>query len=229
VEREEVIICALDRRLRKRGGLFMGCDIHFYVERKVNGVWEAVPDEHGPIHPYYSENNQNEALNINCWTVARNYSLFGILAGIRSNIEPINDPKGMPGDVSPFVKEEHLKWGNSAHTPSFFTLQELLNVKDEDYSIYLEVDPVNYKRFLNGEKEDLIGYYSRDMELISNEEMNRLIKLSPFFGADRYVTEIKFSQKYSSIGGHFWNRIIPAMQKLDSDPSNVRMVFWFDN
>jgi hypothetical protein len=210
----------------------MGCDIHVYVERKMNGVWEAVPDEYGPIHPYYSETNQNDTFNVNCWTVARNYSLFGILAGVRSNIEPISSPKGIPEDVSSFVEKEYSNWrlrGDSAHTPSFFTLQELLNVKDESYYTYLGVDPVNYKKFLNGE-EDIVGSYSlSSQQLISNEEMDRLIKLSPFLGSDRYFTEINYSQKYSSVGGHFWNNIIPSMQKLDRDPSNVRIVFWFDN
>lgn len=83
----------------------MGCDIHSYAERKRRGKWELIPD----LHPFQ-------------W---RNYTTFGFLAGVRSWIDPIDDPRGLPKDVSDEVREAYMK-GRLIHTPSFLTIKELL-------------------------------------------------------------------------------------------------------
>jgi hypothetical protein len=91
----------------------MGCDIHVYAERKINGkYWSAgVPECLG----YMS------------------YRLFGFLAGVRnySAVEPISLPRGIPEDASPLVKGEHEGWSCDAHNASWLSIEELAEF---DYS-----------------------------------------------------------------------------------------------
>lgn len=84
----------------------MGCDIHCYAERK----------------------SEQRYLEIECnsfdW---RDYSLFAFLAGVRnySGVDPISEPRGLPGDLSDEVAEE---WddGFNYHSASWLSLEELL-------------------------------------------------------------------------------------------------------
>ena len=65
----------------------------------------------------------------------RNYYLFSILADVRnvSGVEPINYPKGIPDDASTGYLYKCEQWDSDAHSHSYFTLDELLNV---DWSQY---------------------------------------------------------------------------------------------
>jgi hypothetical protein len=84
----------------------MGCDIHTHVERqRADGTWEQVPG----------------------WSPfdVRDYGLFGFLADVRNSsaVVPIAEPRGIPEDASP---EVWAAWGEWAHTPSWLTVQELV-------------------------------------------------------------------------------------------------------
>ena len=63
----------------------------------------------------------------------RNYELFAILADVRNSdyVNYITDPKGLPHDVTEYVKREYQAWGNDAHSCSYFTLSELIDYYDE--------------------------------------------------------------------------------------------------
>ena len=90
-------------------------------------------DENLP--PRYSKVNWEDALNENklpnLYTCTpydgRNYELFGILAGVRSNgFDPIDYPRDLPDDVSEEIRDEHMDWGSDAHSASYYYLSELL-------------------------------------------------------------------------------------------------------
>ena len=89
----------------------MGCDIHLYVERKVEGAWKSVhdfaPDKYGEGVADVSYEDR--------WYSDRNYDLFAILADVRNGhgfagvatgegFTPIADPKGIPADCDPQIK-----------------------------------------------------------------------------------------------------------------------------
>ena len=59
--------------------------------------------------------------------------------------------------------------------------------------------------------------------------MDKIINLVPFWEKSSYYTQVLLSYPYKDTSPHLFNKIIPALEKLDSNPSNVRMVFWFDN
>lgn len=107
----------------------MGCDIHFYVERRTKDGWEYVEPPkgfdvehekwlgyakaHGYAHgppSFYSD---------------RNYRLFGILAGVRDpTVDPIAPPREVPDDMSITVRKAHDPRYHHSH--SWLTLAEIL-------------------------------------------------------------------------------------------------------
>jgi hypothetical protein len=86
----------------------MGCDIHAHVEIHYNGNWEhyAMP-------------------SIDRW-----YDLFGIMAGVRGDLEPIVEPKGLPEDMSTVTRLDWERWEPDAHTPSWFNENEIDQLSD---------------------------------------------------------------------------------------------------
>ena len=112
----------------------MGCDIHLAVEVRTDGRWQRVLPPPEARDPWYVE----EAALGKTWAIAlvdktwysdRNYELFSILAGVRGNQEPIDEPRGLPGDMSPEVAAlqgympDDISLGDHSH--SWLTLAEL--------------------------------------------------------------------------------------------------------
>jgi len=102
----------------------MGCDIHIYVEQKIDNSWTIVPENKGPISLYYREGE-------NSWDIGRNYILFSLLAGVRNyyDLPLIKDPAGLPKDISKKVHNIFKEGESDYHTPSWFSLEELLVIK----------------------------------------------------------------------------------------------------
>lgn len=84
----------------------MGCDVHVYVEVKINGQWCSY------AHP----------------NVDRDYELFGVLAGVRRDGPPIVEPRGVPDDLGEVARMKYESWGYDAHTPSWFGPDEMLKL-----------------------------------------------------------------------------------------------------
>ena len=102
----------------------MGCDIHSYVEvQNKDGIWRAMTEvdfrpfvSYSPgmpvIHPFYS----------------RDYRLFSHLAGVRGSLqEALSAPRGIPQDVSAFVRARSDEYGVDGHSHSWLGLDELLS------------------------------------------------------------------------------------------------------
>jgi hypothetical protein len=88
----------------------MGCDIHTFIEYKRPGTNEW-------IHYNVDEGRMGD----------RNHSRFGVLAGIQVyDIDPIDEPRGMPNDTANFIMDKYNIWSHIAHSASYFTLAELL-------------------------------------------------------------------------------------------------------
>lgn len=57
----------------------MGCDIHFYVEKRINGIWQTADKWSADLdddRPYVDYDDR--------FYRDRNYDLFGILADVRN-------------------------------------------------------------------------------------------------------------------------------------------------
>jgi len=90
----------------------MGCDIHIYIEVKTVNGWEL-----------YSHPN-----------VSRDYGLFTKMAGVRNYFEgeitPISEPRGLPEDASFLVKKSFENWDIDAHSASYLTSEEIIELED---------------------------------------------------------------------------------------------------
>lgn len=119
----------------------MGCDIHCYAEtRDKNGKWKA------DLADTFS-NGQDDGYDdsdLNSSYDDRNYSLFGLLAGVRRNCEWAFQPKGAPPDASEEVAAVIARWNGDAHTQSWLTLRELRKKQME-----LLLAPDQYAQQLN--------------------------------------------------------------------------------
>ena len=93
----------------------MGCDIHCYREKFVDGKW-VTNDE---WKDEYSEGYLSVPFETSF--TERNYELFGLLSkGVRCDTDHALEPRGVPFDVSPEVKAECERWdGDGSFVPVF--------------------------------------------------------------------------------------------------------------
>lgn len=157
----------------------MGCDIHIRLEM-INKKGEYKPldyyevredwvdeEDNIPTHPFYVKDIYD----------GRDYELFGLLAGVRSNYpEPIAEPRGIPNSANHFIKEEYefdKKW---IHTPTWLTLGELRKcwyehkddeILDEDgwHNVYIRLLDGIIKPFERRVAEYKYLFYESDAQL----------------------------------------------------------------
>lgn len=126
----------------------MGCDIHFFVEKRVEGKW--VSADKWEIDKDDDEPRQPRVPWEQSFYHSRNYNLFAILADVRNGrgfagvktgegFNPISPPRGLPDDVSPEVGKEAVRWAGDGHSHSFLTVEELLDY-DWTQTTHLEGD-----------------------------------------------------------------------------------------
>jgi hypothetical protein len=137
----------------------MGCDIHSMVEvrekryqgswvgedGKIAGLWRpgserwvALDSEDGQLFPntYYNPESNYEPFTRKGRMAPfddRNYDLFALLAGVRSDgrhLEPLSEPRGVPSDASYTWLAEVDGWSVDMHSHSWFTLAELVAFRD---------------------------------------------------------------------------------------------------
>lgn len=140
----------------------MGCDIHFFTERKTSsnnyqGPKDLSEDrntkieeiiEGRPVEERWVSADEREFQD-GYWAVpysqefynGRNYYLFSILADVRNDgsVEPIDYPRGITEDCSSGYAYMTKQWYGDGHSHSYFTLKELLEVDWDSYQKeYLE-------------------------------------------------------------------------------------------
>lgn len=134
----------------------MGCDIHFFVEKwtssndydgprdlsedreqKLSEVLEGFPTKYRWVSAdkWVCDDGDWEVSYNSSYYNGRNYYLFSILADVRNggSVEPIDGDRGIPDDASSGYLYKCNQWNGDAHSHSYFTLEELLNV---DWSQY---------------------------------------------------------------------------------------------
>ena len=100
----------------------MGCDIHLHCEYKDDDGW------HNCDNHVWNDKTKSYEFEDLYW--GRNYDLFGILAGVRSNqFTTIDTPRGLPDNISAKTKEFADGWRDCAHSYSYLTMRDLLRWK----------------------------------------------------------------------------------------------------
>ena len=229
----------------------MGCDIHFFIERRNSNTepwypiktqslvnvyadrdeWSPMPQPLALLNSFGSDIDYRD----------RNYDLFGILANVRNGIGfagaktsegfvPISPPKGIPYDATEAYKASVKQWNGDGHSHSFLTVQELLDydwnqtTKKEGY-----VTQQGWDHHRSG--MEIHSYWTEritGLTIISNKAMDRKKEELPELISKEYVTYLKWEVSYKRSAGFFTERTIPALQQL-GDPENVRTLFFFDN
>lgn len=93
----------------------MGCDIHVWLERKIDDEWCMI-----------SEASSGCGGKFDSFGRERDYAFFAQLAGVRGDGPP---PKGLPDDVSKVVQYHSDRWGYDGHSHSWNTLKEWMEIK----------------------------------------------------------------------------------------------------
>lgn len=102
----------------------MGCDIHTYKEKRIDGqwvsgeTWEVSEDQYSGDSIRYDRTGDTPYRG-------RNYAQFGLMAGVRWDSPHTPEVRGIPQDASPEVKREIEQWDSDGHTHSYLTVREL--------------------------------------------------------------------------------------------------------
>jgi len=232
----------------------MGCDIHMFCEIRFHkeGKWQEV----GKIfkNKYHKPGKENvvdeDGYEWNPEFVRtpydiRNYDLFAILADVRNGrgfasiktgegFVPICEPKGLPKDVSEFIREQSDRWDGDGHSHSFLTVQELKDYDWDQTTVLRGSIPFeDWKKLHVAKKcpEAYCGAISGPGIVTIDETTASLIldgKIPKDLEGKRIYVDYYWSETYRSCCDFFVEETIPELEKL-GDPKDVRIVFWFDN
>lgn len=248
--------------LTNKGVNDMGCDIHMYVEKKIDGQWQALQGVDA-LSLSYAVNRLREACECEVsayWEervkelsektykflyTDRNYDLFGMLADVRNGtgfagcgtgdgFVPISQPRGLPNDVSEYVKGESDEWGGDGHSHSWLTVKDLVDYDwTQKTNKFGYVTSSEYARYLRcGAPNSWCGGVGGPgVAVIANEDMYlRAMSETQEDDGLHYYTQIKWPVTYSEAVEEFYTWSLPKLKELASDAlEDVRIVFWFDN
>lgn len=187
----------------------MGCDIHMFVEKRVNGEWVTADtwfdddEEYGGKSIYKWGEGEN-AIDIISGPIYhdRNYSLFSILGDVRNGsgfagtdtgdgFVPIHPNRGLPVDVCEVIKDQSDGWDIDGHSHNWATLQELM---DYDWTQKTKrrgwVSSKQYVRFkVEGRPEEWSGSVSGgNIKHISHLDMDRYVRRKMGMGSKSPLT-----------------------------------------
>lgn len=199
----------------------MGCDIHAFSEKKINGKWEF-----------------QKSINID-----RNYDLFSILANVRNGygfagvktgegFAPISNSKGIPHDASSKYLTKCLEWEGDGHSHSWLTLKEK---KDFDWGQITMKEGIisldEYKKIEeSGEKPTSWcgGISGPNIVVVETDEADVFLSNPDTIGDRKIHVRYRWSIMYKDRATNFIEKTVPDLEKL-GDTDNVRIVLFFDN
>lgn len=213
----------------------MGCDIHLFTEIKPTqyndhnrwlsvDAWEPNHDvelnpEDYPDLPNTPSMRYQQDYDRAFYRGGRDYSLFGILAGVRNEtFETIHEPKGLNSSFSYQTMGAILQYGSDGHTHSYLTLKELKEYAWHKEQTITEV----ISEATRGYIEDHPEYYPPE---------HRTFKRAADGG---FVHEYKLIPAVEC--AQFYEETIPKLEALKDKNSfyelgdeDIRIVFFFDN
>lgn len=178
----------------------MGCDIHLYLERKLNNEWRSADlfDARGGHVSIYT---------------GRNYTLFSVLADVRNDSGNafISEAKSLPEDCNELIKKEYDAWSEDAHNASYLTLYELI-------AFQLKHPKMKYSGLVSKEGAEAID--AGEMPSIWCKSTNQ----KGFVYREWEHKDDSLKDLIEKIQDQ-----VDRLYYFDKDTKNVRIVFWFDN
>lgn len=194
----------------------MGCDIHTYREKHVNGQWVTADEWE---EEDYGDGEKSRDVPYEKRFTDRNYNLFGLLAkGTRGYEFPASmEARGLPFDASSDVKQAAEQWDGDGHSHSYLYLHELKALHDWTRQNTIQISGMKNRDELARLRES-IAAGNPDWKL-----------LYPYCQGTNDPRQVEFSIDVpaSFIVGGGLDKIIALFDGVDGD--NHRLVFWFDN
>jgi hypothetical protein len=192
----------------------MGCDIHLYIEKKIDNRWV-------PAQGFFLIDKEDTIPNVPYPDRFgdRDYLLFGFLAGVRDSTNQHFEPRGFPKDASKEVRDQFVAWNGDAHTPSYLTLEELKAV-DWDNEL-VTIDRLFRKDQLEAFNKS-VSAGEPDYDLITTWCAWSSDKENWIHSTIEVPIKYQFQRFY-----HFMNKL--QTYSWVSKPDEIRIVFWFDN
>ena len=215
----------------------MGCDIHMYLEKKVDGKWVSADPITKDKEGWFEINREDRIYH------DRNYLLFSVLAGVREPLPGVwqkYEVKGFPDDADPLLCKVYEQWGEDAHTASHLTLKDLQAVDWTKTGVILSFDVTErQKGIYEYFKNEALMKKSGEPYLI-DPNMYNTIK-DAWTSILEYVMEPKHDPVLVKIYAlvplylvcdEFYH-IISKLEKIAATGNltedEIRLVFWFDN
>ena len=190
----------------------MGCDIHLYKEKQIDGKWVTADIWSDPYQEGLTVAFQDRF-------TGRNYDLFALLAkGVRGKFSFSFLPRGLPFNVCDAIKSESDSWDGDGHNHSYLYLHEL-----RDLQAFLPTSVIPISGMKN--KEGLVALHAS----IASDGDTDWNLLYPYCGWTNSKDAVEFSVDVPAefvIGGSI-EEIISGFDGIDGE--NHRIVFWFDN
>ena len=123
-----------------------------------------------------------------------------------------------------------------AERPAYATLFQLdfRFILDFDWNdeVYLDVY-LNASEFQKCKESGKPGYWfnnvwNNEMRCVTNEEMLKAIDTLSKDELDKLYTLVRIKTNISRVCMPFISEVIPALESLDDDPCNVRIIYWLD-
>lgn len=233
----------------------MGCDIHFYVEKRVGGVWQSADEWRKGEEGGYSVDYKKSYFH------HRSYDTFSILADVRNGrgfaevvtgdgFVPVVSPRGLPKDVSDRVRECSEGWGSDGHSHSYLTVAELLAydwTQSTTKAGFLHVGQyVEWQcrlSYTDGATPDQWcgdvggGLVEKVSEAVIKKRMAafqlsgwnwRALEASMLEAFPHTYVRCTWGVSYYASAAKFLSETMPRLWAL-GEPEDVRAVFWFDN
>lgn len=206
----------------------MGCDIHIHVEykRNIGGEEKWLCGDYFKANPYWCTDEYEPEYSLVGFCDNRDYSRFAVLADVRNygDTDYIDEPRGLPEDVTAKVLKASDEWGIDGHSHSYFTLKELIDYQEN-------IEPLKHRGMISPEAQkdldergilpdtwcqwtSMDGWAFREWE----EENTVLV---PLIEALK-----KRADELYVIYDWYWHE---DPQKAYELSDKIRIVFWFDN
>lgn len=194
----------------------MGCDIHCYKEKFLDGRW-VTSDEWEAYD--YGDGEKGVTVPWKKRFTGRNYQLFGVLsAGVRGVDLPFSfQPRGLPFDACSEVLSESAKWEVDGHSHSYLFLHELKALRDHLPNVTVCIEGMKNANGLRQLNES-IESGNPDWELVF-----------PYCQWTNDTTAVKFKVDVPATFylGKDLDELIAMFDGVEGE--NHRIVFFFDN
>lgn len=193
----------------------MGCDIHLYKEKNVNGKW--ITADEWETGSYGDGESYTDVPWGNRFT-GRNYNLFGFLSkGVRRNIEFGFEPRGIPFDACDEVSNKSIAYDCDGHSHSYLYLHELKSMREFMKSATIEINGMKERNELAVLQESIAS---------GNPDWNLIYPYCQWSSSSEY-DEFSIDVPAEFIIGTDIDEIIDSFNDVDGD--NHRIVFFFDS